>query len=145
MQPTIHRVLLLLLLFIHFCYITSHLRVGMYETDSVLVDGDEQHLRIVRICSLLDLEEGGPERGPPVDDLQKCNFGVFGAHPGILIVGCHYGPLPVVSALHLDQICRYQLPQHLPETKKTVFESSQSVHTYGIACNSCLLSPKRTR
>ncbi len=47
----------------------TYLRLRMDKADALLVDGNEQQLRIVGIRRLLHLEEGGPEGRPPVDDL----------------------------------------------------------------------------
>ncbi len=76
----------------------THLRLRMDETDALLVDGNEQQLRIIWICRLLHLEEGGPEGRPPVDDLQEGDLGLLGRHAGVLVVRLHNLPLPVLRA-----------------------------------------------
>jgi hypothetical protein len=70
----------------------------MNETDALLVDGNEQQLRIVGIRRLLHLEEGGPESRPPVDDLQEGDLRLLGRHAGVLVVRLHDLPLPVLRA-----------------------------------------------
>ena len=50
----------------------------MYEGDALLVDGNEQVLRVVGVRRLLHLEERRPERWPAVDHLQERDLRVLG-------------------------------------------------------------------
>jgi hypothetical protein len=76
----------------------THLRLRMDEADALLVDGNEQQLRIVGIRRLLHLEEGGPEGRPPVDDFQEGDLRLLGRHARVLVVRLHDLPLPVLRA-----------------------------------------------
>ena len=56
----------------------------MNKADALLVDCDEEELRVVGVRRLLNLEEGGAEGGPPVDHLEEGDLGLVGWHPGVL-------------------------------------------------------------
>ena len=56
----------------------------MYEADALLVDGDEEELGEVWVGGLLDLEEGGSEGGPAVNDLQEGDLGVLRGEARVL-------------------------------------------------------------
>ena len=49
----------------------AHLGLRVDEADTLLVDGHQEELWVVGVGGLLDLEEGRPEGGPPVDDFQE--------------------------------------------------------------------------
>lgn len=85
----------------------------MNKTDAVLVNRDQQQLRIIWLRGLLDLEERGAEGRPPVDDLQEGDLGVLGRHAGVLVVGGDDRSLPVRRALQLDEVSRDELAEHL--------------------------------
>ena len=50
----------------------------MNKADALLVDCDEEELRVVGVRRLLNLEEGGAEGGPPVDHLEEGDLGLVG-------------------------------------------------------------------
>jgi hypothetical protein len=91
----------------------THLCLRMDEADALLVDGNEQQLRIIWIRRLLHLEEGGPEGRPPVDDLQECDLRLLGRHAGVLVVRLHDLPLPVLRGHGLGDVGGDELPQHV--------------------------------
>lgn len=47
----------------------TNLRLRMDQTNTMLINSDEQEFRVVGLRSLLHLEERGAECRPPVDDL----------------------------------------------------------------------------
>ncbi len=63
---------------------TTHLGRRVYEAYALLVDGDEEELGEVWVGGLLDLEEGGSEGGPAVDDLQEGDLGVLRGEARVL-------------------------------------------------------------
>ena len=85
----------------------------MDQADSLLVDGDQQELRVVGVRGLLDLEERRAEGGPAVDDLEEGHLGLLRAEAGVLVVGLDDLPLPVLRRHRLDQVRRDELRQHL--------------------------------
>ena len=94
-------------------YSCTDLCLWVDQADSLLVDRDEQKLRVVRIRCLLHLEEGGSKGRPPVDHLQESDLGLFCRHARVLVVRLHYLPLPVLARLGLDNVAGHQFPQHL--------------------------------
>ena len=76
---------------------TAYLSLGVDEADPLLVDGDEEQLWIGGVGDLLDLEEGGAEGGPAVDDLEEGDLGLIHRHPRVLVVRLHDLLLPLLK------------------------------------------------
>lgn len=85
----------------------------MDQTNSMFVDRDQQQLRVIWFCRLFHLKEGGPERRPPVDDLQESDFGIFRGHTSVLVVRGYDSSLPIRWALQFHEIRWYKLSEHL--------------------------------
>ena len=94
-------------------YSCTDLCLWVDQADSLLVDRDEQQLRVVRIRCLLHLEEGGSKGWPPVNHLQESDLGLFCRHARVLVVRLHNLPLPILTGLCFDDITGHELPQHL--------------------------------
>lgn len=52
----------------------------MDERHALFVDGDEEVFRVVGVCGLLHLKEGGTKSGPSEYNLQKGDLSFLWAH-----------------------------------------------------------------
>ena len=93
----------------------------MNKADALLVDCDEEELRVVGVRRLLHLEEGGAEGGPPVDHLEEGYLGVLGRHTRVHVVGLDNLALPVLGRHALEDVDGQELAQHVRQRRQLLF------------------------
>ena len=91
--------------------------VRVYQVDSVLVDGYQDVLRELWLRGLFHFEEGGTERRPLRNHLEKRNFSVISVPRGPLMVRADLS-LPLVRGDRGEEIDWHELVQRLRELRE---------------------------